>query len=60
MRTLLAPRVLIGVPSGITNVEMRAARDAARNAGAREVFLIEEPMPLLSEPNCQLIKRLAT
>ncbi|PJC56042.1 rod shape-determining protein [Candidatus Kaiserbacteria bacterium CG_4_9_14_0_2_um_filter_41_32] len=44
MRTLLAPRVLIGVPSGITNVEMRAARDAARNAGAREVFLIEEPM----------------
>ena len=42
--TLLAPRVLIGVPSGITNVEMRAARDAARNAGAREVFLIEEPM----------------
>ncbi len=42
--TLIAPRVLIGVPSGITNVEMRAARDAARNAGAREVFLIEEPM----------------
>jgi rod shape-determining protein MreB and related proteins len=44
MRTLIAPRVLVGVPSGITNVEMRAARDAARNAGAREVFLIEEPM----------------
>ncbi len=44
MRTLIAPRVLIGVPSGITNVEMRAARDAARNAGARDVFLIEEPM----------------
>jgi rod shape-determining protein MreB len=44
IRVLLAPRVLIGVPSGITNVEMRAARDAARNAGAREVFLIEEPM----------------
>jgi rod shape-determining protein MreB and related proteins len=43
-RTLVAPRVLIGVPSGITNVEMRAARDAAKNAGAREVFLIEEPM----------------
>ncbi|PIZ55211.1 rod shape-determining protein [Candidatus Uhrbacteria bacterium CG_4_10_14_0_2_um_filter_41_21] len=42
--TLLAPRVLIGVPSGVTNVEMRAARDATRNAGAREVFLIEEPM----------------
>ncbi len=44
MRIMVAPRVLIGVPSGITNVEMRAARDAAKNAGAREVFLIEEPM----------------
>lgn len=44
MRSLVAPRMLIGVPSGITNVEMRAARDAAKNAGAREVFLIEEPM----------------
>lgn len=44
MRTLIPPRVLIGVPSGITNVEMRAARDAAKNAGARDVFLIEEPM----------------
>lgn len=43
-RTLIAPRVLIGVPCGITNVEMRAARDAAKNAGARDVFLIEEPM----------------
>lgn len=43
-RSFIAPRVLIGVPSGITNVEMRAARDAAKNAGAREVFLIEEPM----------------
>jgi rod shape-determining protein MreB and related proteins len=38
-RTLIAPRVIIGVPSGITNVEMRAARDAAHNAGAREVLL---------------------
>lgn len=43
-RMIISPRVIIGVPSGITNVEMRAARDAARNAGAREVFLIEEPM----------------
>ncbi len=43
-RSIVAPRVLIGVPSGITNVEMRAARDAARNAGARDVFLIEEPI----------------
>lgn len=44
VRSFVAPRMLIGVPSGITNVEMRAARDAAKNAGAREVFLIEEPM----------------
>lgn len=43
-RSFLSPRVIVGVPSGITNVEMRAARDAARNAGAREVLLIEEPM----------------
>ncbi|MEK7638779.1 MAG: rod shape-determining protein [Patescibacteria group bacterium] len=44
VRSIVAPRMLIGVPSGITNVEMRAARDAAKNAGARDVFLIEEPM----------------
>lgn len=43
-RMLLAPRILVGVPSGITNVEMRAARDAAKNAGAREVLIIEEPV----------------
>jgi rod shape-determining protein MreB and related proteins len=43
-RMFIAPRVIIGVPCGITNVEMRAARDAARNAGARDVYLIEEPM----------------
>lgn len=43
-RNLIAPRVVVGVPSGITNVEMRAVRDAVRNAGARDVFLIEEPM----------------
>lgn len=43
-RSFVAPRVVIGVPSGITNVERRAARDAAKSAGARDVFLIEEPM----------------
>lgn len=43
-RKLLGPRVVIGVPSGITNVETRAVRDAATNAGARQVFIIEEPM----------------
>jgi rod shape-determining protein MreB and related proteins len=41
---LLGPRVVVGVPSGITNVEIRAVRDAAKNAGAREVHIIEEPM----------------
>jgi len=43
-RKLLGPRVVVGVPSGITNVEIRAVRDAARNAGAREVHIVEEPM----------------
>lgn len=38
------PRVVVGVPSGITNVEIRAVYDAARSAGAREVYIIEEPM----------------
>lgn len=38
------PRVVVGVPSGITNVEQRAVYDAAHNAGAREVFIVEEPM----------------
>ena len=43
-KKLLKPRVIVGVPSGITNVENRAVYDAARSAGAREVYLIEEPM----------------
>jgi len=38
------PRVVIGVPSGVTSVERKAVSDAAKNAGAREAFLIEEPM----------------
>ncbi|HAM95735.1 MAG: Rod shape-determining protein mreB [Candidatus Azambacteria bacterium GW2011_GWB2_46_37] len=38
------PRVVIGIPTGVTEVEKRAVEDAARNAGAREVYLIEEPM----------------
>ena len=41
---LLGPRVAIGVPSGITSVEVRAVRDAARAAGAREVHIVEEPL----------------
>ncbi len=43
-KALVRPRVVIGVPSGITQVEKRAIRDAAEQAGAREVYLIEEPM----------------
>lgn len=43
-KKLARPRVLVGVPSGTTNVETRAVYDAARSAGAREVFLVEEPM----------------
>ncbi len=38
------PRVVIGIPSGVTEVEKRAVEDAATNAGARQAFLIEEPM----------------
>src|SRR6478752_5962106 len=38
------PRIIVGVPSGITEVEKRAVRDSALAAGAREVYLIEEPM----------------
>ena len=43
-RTLLRPRIIIAVPSGITQVEKRAVRESAESAGAREVYLIEEPM----------------
>ena len=43
-QTLVKPRIVICVPSGITEVEKRAVRDSAMAAGAREVFLIEEPM----------------
>jgi rod shape-determining protein MreB and related proteins len=44
LRTLLKPRVVIGVPSGITQVERRAVRDSAQHAGAHDVFLVEEPV----------------
>jgi len=43
-KTLLRPRVVISVPSGITPVEKRAVRESAQSAGAREIYLIEEPM----------------
>lgn len=43
-RTLLHPRIVIGIPSGITAVEKRAVKEAAETAGGRDVHLIEEPM----------------
>ena len=43
-RKLIAPRVVVAVPSGITEVEKRAVKDSATHAGAREVYLIEQPM----------------
>lgn len=43
-KTLVRPRIIICVPTGITQVEKRAVRDSAESAGAREVYLIEEPM----------------
>lgn len=43
-RKLIAPRVVVAVPSGITEVEKRAVKDSVTHAGAREVYLIEQPM----------------
>src|SRR5688572_1012092 len=61
-RSLLHPRIVIGIPSGITEVEKRAVRESAEQAGAREVFLIEEPMAAaigaempISEPSGNMI-----
>ena len=43
-RSLVRPRIVISIPSGVTQVEKRAVRESAESAGAREVFLIKEPM----------------
>jgi rod shape-determining protein MreB len=43
-RSFISPRIIIGVPSGITQVEQRAVKEAAQVSGAREVYLIGEPM----------------
>jgi rod shape-determining protein MreB len=43
-KRLVRPRIVIAIPSGITEVEKRAVKDSALHAGAREVFMIEEPM----------------
>ncbi len=61
-RSLLHPRIVIGIPSGITEVEKRAVQESAEQAGAREVYLIEEPMAAaigselpVSEPHASMI-----
>ena len=61
-RTLVHPRIIISVPSGITQVEKRAVRETAESAGAREVYLIEEPMAAaigadlpITEPTANMI-----
>jgi len=61
-RTLIRPRIIVAVPSGITQVEKRAVRESAESAGAREVFLIEEPMAAaigaglpITEPTCNMV-----
>ncbi len=61
-KSLIRPRIIVGVPSGITQVEKRAIRESAQEAGAREVYLIEEPMAAaigaglpISEPSGNMI-----
>jgi rod shape-determining protein MreB len=61
-RTLVRPRIIVCVPTGITLVEKRAVREAAQSAGAREVFFIEEPMAAaigaglpVTEPVCSMV-----
>jgi len=61
-RAFVRPRIVIAVPSGITQVEKRAVRESAESAGSREVFLIEEPMAAaigaglpITEPVCNMI-----
>jgi rod shape-determining protein MreB len=50
----IPPRTVVGIPSGITEVERRAVKESALNGGAREVFLIEEPMAAAMGANIQI------
>jgi len=61
-RSFVRPRIIVAVPSGITQVEKRAVKESALSAGAREVFLIEEPMAAaigaglpITEPTCNMV-----
>ncbi len=57
LATLFGPRVVIGVPTGVTNVQSRAVRDAARNAGAREALILEEPVAGAAQIRLDLVTR---
>jgi len=51
-KSFMRPRIVIGVPSGITQVEQRAVKDAAITSGGRDVYLIEEPVAAAIGPGC--------
>jgi len=51
-KSLVRPRIIVAVPSGITQVERRAVREAVESAGAREIYLIEEPMAAAIGAGC--------
>jgi rod shape-determining protein MreB and related proteins len=55
-KTLVRPRMIIGVPSGITQVEKRAVEDSAKQAGAREVYTIMEPMAAAIGANLPVVE----
>lgn len=57
---LMRPRVVIGIPSGVTGVERRAVMEAASQAGAREVFLIDEPVAAAIGQACPWLSPPAT